>query len=177
MRYCGLRRTGCLKASIPGRSSVMDRQEKIARLRTMLSQVAPGGKVEEVARPAERITEGLGSGELAGLPGLGGDPSDSALDKLAHGRDEAVSDAELMTLEAIIMPENRPVVFVRRTAAGLSTYDAISSPWETLNGDVVRGRIEPLLNSIGRIEVPAAPWLPFGGTGFIVGRELLMTNR
>src|SRR6516165_5961989 len=30
---------------------------------------------------------------------------------------------------------------------------------------------------IGRIEVPHMPQIPYGGTGFVVGRRLVMTNR
>jgi hypothetical protein len=41
----------------------------------------------------------------------------------------------------------------------------------------VHARLEPLFTSIGRIELPTNPSIPYGGTGFVVGPNLLMTNR
>ena len=50
--------------------------------------------------------------------------------------------------------------------------------WTHLSSDAaVRARIETVLPSIGRIELPGHPRLPYGGTGFVVGKGLLMTNR
>ena len=66
---------------------------------------------------------------------------------------------ELFALEAIVMPQNRPVVFVRG-----QSYDNVEHPWEGLNGTDVKARISALFPSIGRVEVraviespPAAP--------------------
>jgi endonuclease G, mitochondrial len=43
--------------------------------------------------------------------------------------------------------------------------------------DVVKRRIASLLPLIGRVEVPRSPILPYAGTGFVVGRDLIATNR
>ena len=37
--------------------------------------------------------------------------------------------------------------------------------------------IRKAIPAVGRIELPGHPSIPYGGTGFVVGRDLLMTNR
>lgn len=146
----------------------MDKSEKASRLRAMLLQVTEGKSLETVARPrpAPAPTEGIeGAFSVE-------DDVKTSLERLQDGKEEDLSSADLFTLEAIVMPRERPVVFVRD-----SGYDDIEEPWTHLNDAAVRSRLTPQLRSIGRIEVPAAPWLPFGGTGFVVGQDLLMTNR
>jgi endonuclease G len=75
-------------------------------------------------------------------------------------------------LEAIVLPRNRPVAFVRG-----NSYDDLDGPWVSLNDDVVKRRIASLLPLIGRVEVPSSPILPYAGTGFVVGQGLIATNR
>lgn len=97
--------------------------------------------------------------------------TNDALDRLQRG--EEVSASDLGGLEAIIMPRGRPVTEVR---AG--TYPDLGPPWTSLNAREVRDRLEPLLPSIGRIELPLdRDRIPYGGTGFVVGPGLIMTNR
>ncbi len=43
--------------------------------------------------------------------------------------------------------------------------------------DGFQTRIDKVIPLIGRIEVPRHPSVPYGGTGFVVGPNLLMTNR
>ncbi|WP_437313486.1 DNA/RNA non-specific endonuclease [Sorangium sp. So ce385] len=141
---------------------------KVLRLKSMLQQVA--------------ADQGLGLGALAEvatasmLEGLENDAESvrarSGLQKLVTGKVEAVSPEEASGLEAIVMARFRPVAFIRKGA-----YDALTEPWSGLNDDAVRARIQPLLGSIGRIELPTNPRIPYGGTGFVVGQDLVMTNR
>ena len=74
-------------------------------------------------------------------------------------------------LEAIVLPINRPVAFVRG-----NSYDDLDGPWVSLNDEVVKKRIASLLPLIGRVEVPSSPILPYAGTGFVVGQGLIATN-
>jgi endonuclease G, mitochondrial len=142
---------------------------KFARLKRMLTQIAPGNALEALPRPgAEAIERG-------GFESLG--PSNAAtiesgLQKLAEDRSQEITPSEIFGLEAIVLPRNRPVAFVRG-----ESYDDLEEPWVNLNDDVVKRRIALLLPLIGRVEVPSSPILPYAGTGFVVGRDLIATNR
>jgi endonuclease G, mitochondrial len=88
-------------------------------------------------------------------------------------RHRAPSDSDLHQLEAIIDAEIRPVIDIVN-----GTYSSTLPLWTQLSTDAgVRGRIERCIESIGRIELPGHPRLPYGGTGFLVGDGLVMTNR
>ena len=87
-------------------------------------------------------------------------------------RNEPLTSRDEQTLEAIILPNERPVVDV---VGG--TYTAPPAPFAHLGEDKARKQIEPAIPSIGRIELPDRPQIPYGGTGFVVGDNLLMTNR
>jgi endonuclease G, mitochondrial len=142
---------------------------KFARLKRMLTQIAPGNALEALPRPgAEAIERG-------GFESLG--PSNAAtiesgLQKLAEDRSQEITPSEIFGLEAIVLPRNRPVALVRG-----ESYDDLEEPWVNLNDDVVKRRIALLLPLIGRVEVPSSPILPYAGTGFVVGRDLIATNR
>ena len=142
---------------------------KLARLKNMLTQIAPGNALEALPRPsAEAIERGgfesLGPGNAAAV--------ESGLQKLAEDRSHEITPSEMFGLEAIVLPRNRPVAFVRG-----ESYDDLEEPWVNLNGDVVKRRIASLLPLIGRVEVPTSPILPYAGTGFVVGNGLIATNR
>ncbi len=146
----------------------MDSLEKAARLKAMLTQIAPKNSLESLWAPSTRPS---------GLEGIapGVDPNESVrsgLEKLAEGRHANLTPDEMFGLEAIVMRENRPVTFVRN-----GSYDALGDPWRSLNGADVRARVDPLLPLIGRIELaPPTPY-PYAGTGFVVGAGLIATNR
>ena len=76
-------------------------------------------------------------------------------------------------IEAIILPKIRPVLDV--IAGDFQTDHPL---WQKLNNDeAIRGRLRKAIPSIGRIELPGNPDYPYGGTGFVVGESLVMTNR
>jgi V8-like Glu-specific endopeptidase len=95
-----------------------------------------------------------------------------SLDVLHRGG--PVDDQQRFVLEAIVMPYHRPVVDI---VDNRMRTDQLTSEWQSLAGDALRPQIEQCLWSIGRIDVPKLPSLPYAGTGFIVGPDLLMTNR
>ena len=140
----------------------MDRQQKAELLQKMLIQIAPDDKVEHIARPDTGLESTAG----------GSMPADAALRKVAEGRHQELTDAEMDGLEAIVLPHNRPVVFVKG-----DSYEDVDDPWQMLNPPAVKAKIAAWFPCIGRIEVPNLPQVPYGGTGFVVGRNLVMTNR
>ena len=148
----------------------LSKEEIRKRLKLMLAQVAPDQKLENIVPPkVEAPAVPMGAFEMI-APG----PSmEVGLDKLQSGHEEAVDDQELYSLEAIVMPKYRPVVFVRG-----ASYDDVDAPWTgVLNAADVKSRIAALFPSIGRIELPNSFTAPYAGTGFVVGKGLLMTNR
>ncbi len=58
------------------------------------------------------------------------------------------------------------------------TFTMTHPLWKHISDDAAtRARIEKVLPSVGRIELPGNRRYPYGGTGFIVGKDLVMTNR
>jgi hypothetical protein len=141
----------------------MDIREKSARLRKILAQIAPRKTIESVPRRA--VAGGLESFDAESAV-------ESGLQKLAENRDHEITSSEMFALEAIVLPQNRPVTFVRGPS-----YDDLADPWRSLNDDNVKARIAALLPLVGRVEVPSSPILPYAGTGFVVGKGLIATNR
>jgi len=95
----------------------------------------------------------------------------SALEKISMNRD--LSPEESFVTEAIIIPDKRPAIDI------VGGDFQIEHPLWThfSSNERLHGSIKKALPSIGRIELPNHPSSPYGGTGFVVGRDLLMTNR
>ncbi|HEX4912489.1 MAG TPA: hypothetical protein VFV51_00960, partial [Vicinamibacterales bacterium] len=75
--------------------------------------------------------------------------------------------------EAIILPKIRPVLDVVD-----GDFQTDHPLWVKLNtDDAIRTRLKAAIPAIGRIELPGQSAIPYGGTGFIVGDRLVMTNR
>ena len=147
----------------------MEKTEKSVRLKRLLTQIAPGNSIEAVSRPDAKAIDRDGF-ESLGPDNVGA--AESGLQKLAEDRVHDITPSEMFGLEAIVLPRNRPVAFVRG-----NSYDDLDGPWVSLNDDVVKRRIASLLPLIGRVEVPSSPILPYAGTGFVVGQGLIATNR
>jgi S1-C subfamily serine protease len=143
----------------------MSRSVNRTRVNQMLRQVAPGGDLEA-------LKETLPAGESEEAMATDSAHARAAIDKLAADQADQMTDEEQRALEAIVMPVGRPVVFVRN-----DKYDPLPPPWIHLNDPAVRQRLEPLLPSVGRIDLSNNSVLPFAGTGFVVGPDLVMTNR
>ncbi|MFC7053081.1 DNA/RNA non-specific endonuclease [Hansschlegelia quercus] len=133
--------------------------QKIGGVATIEKLVALGGEIGEEASTPNW------SSRAAGV-----EAALEATSKLNRGA--ALSSNELFNLEAIILPELRPAI---RIVGG--SYSVSHSSWVHLNKAAPKGVITAALQSVGRIELPGHPTLPYGGTGFVVGDELLMTNR
>jgi DNA/RNA endonuclease G (NUC1) len=145
----------------------MDLTERAIRLKRMLQQIAPTGSLESITTTAKLVRASNEESFEAPLP-----TCDAALEKLSRNAVDELSSVELYHLEAIILPLNRPAVFVRG-----NFYDDLPDSWASLNTPEIKSRLGSTFASIGRVNVPNSPLIPYAGTGFVVGDDLLMTNR
>lgn len=132
------------------------------------------GGVENVAEsvaPAARAANAA----RGGLEGLapGPDPVEATMEAFRRRRGgEEVPRGLGAGLEAIVNLK-RPAILIED---GDFTTD--NPDWTKLATDAaLRGHVEKALPAIGRIELPGVDWTPYGGTGFVVGDGLVMTNR
>ena len=112
--------------------------------------------------------EGMGAGpRAADIAGHGLE----AMKQLAIGQEPTVE--QLAGLEAIIDAEIWPAIDIIDNA-----FQVTHPLWTHFSTDAaIHARIEKVIPSIGRIELLGHPSLPYGGTGFVVGNGLIMTNR
>lgn len=87
----------------------------------------------------------------------------------AHGTKAKLSDAEALGLEAVILTTGRPAILVQK-----GTF-AFTPGWDELEPH--RKAIEDTLPSVGRIDVVVQGQHYQIGTGFLVGKKTIMTNR
>ncbi len=147
----------------------MDRTEHLRRLRAMLSQVAPQSQLESLGDQPQLEAHGLTEQDFdLATSGLRALNEAGTLETTA----ETITDEQMNVLEAIILPRERPVVDVIN-----NTFRSPPKPWGHLGRGEAKKRLQQAIPSIGRIELPNHPQIPYGGTGFVVGPNLLMTNR
>jgi hypothetical protein len=95
----------------------------------------------------------------------------SAVNKIrAYGEDADLSQAESIGLEAIVLLEGRPAIFIQD-----GHFFPPPAGWQVLED--VRDSIEETCRSIGRIELHGHPSYEWVGTGFLVAEDVIMTNR
>ena len=144
--------------------------DKASRLVAMLRQVIPSGDISEIHAQTSSLESALES--------LGQDSkADQYLERVTEGvkaieQDRPILNDQQFALEAIVMPKYRPVVDVIN-----DNFDMPGDPWTHFGSGPLKANIAGALPSIGRIELPNHPSLPYGGTGFVVGDDLIMTNR
>ncbi|MES0133605.1 DNA/RNA non-specific endonuclease [Mesorhizobium sp. M0016] len=154
------------------------------KLQRYLSQIRPpaGAPVEEGLESTRPEATVLGGPEAASAEATSiaerGSLSDrdaalvkSAIEKL--DRNEELNREEGFVTEAIIIPDKRPAIDI------VNGDFVVDHPlWVKFSTDAaLHGSIKKAILSVGRIELPHHPSLPYGGTGFVVGENLLMTNR
>jgi hypothetical protein len=98
------------------------------------------------------------------------DAVQSAAKKVTSG--EAMSAREQFAMEAIIIPDKRPAIDIVN-----GDYAIVHPDWLSFNNDPIKTNLRQIIPSVGRIELPHNPTLPYAGTGFVVAGGLLMTNR
>ncbi|MBS0206774.1 MAG: AAA family ATPase [Planctomycetes bacterium] len=142
----------------------MDRNEKLNRLRKLLTQVADD--VESLTVEEGLELEGASSNQQL-------DIARNAVEKLLQNSpNEAIQNSELQALESIVLPWCRPAILIHN-----GSFSTPSGPWSYLNSPAIRNRLQGAIASTGRIELPDNPTIPFAGAAFVVGDCLLMTAR
>ena len=91
-----------------------------------------------------------------------------ATDAVRAGR--PLSEEHQIVMEAIVVPFLRPVYDIQN-----DSFPEAPDPWGELNRQ--SQNINAAIRSIGRLEVGGLPGVPYGGTGFLVGPRLILTNR
>lgn len=86
--------------------------------------------------------------------------------------DQPLSYQEQFVLEAIIIPGERPAIDIIS-----GDYKVTHSAWLHFNDAPIKQRVVKAIASSGRVELPGHPTLPYGGTAWVAGPGLLMTNR
>jgi len=89
---------------------------------------------------------------------------------LQEGPEAPLSAEEQFGMEAIVLLVGRPALFIQDGRFAASPAD-----WSVLEEN--RDAIQKTIRSVGRIEVEGHPNLEWIGTGFLVARDVLMTNR
>lgn len=92
------------------------------------------------------------------------------LEKLAAGRDDEIGDDESFGMEAIVLLEGRPAILVRD-----ADFAPQEGDWAVLNAQ--RAAIRQTLARVGRVDVSGHVSLDWVGTAFLVGADVVMTNR
>ncbi len=93
-----------------------------------------------------------------------------AMKKVERGRDDEISDQEQFGLEAIILLAGRPAILIQEG-------DFMEPPklWASLKD--VKPQIKDSIRRVGRIEVSNNPNFEWLGTGFLAGKDVVITNR
>ncbi|WP_149183725.1 serine protease [Streptomyces sp. TRM49041] len=144
-----------------------DLREVADRVREELAREIPESAFEPPAEeaPAEQISR-FAEQERARVLEAGA----RGLEKLAAGRDDEIGDDESFGLEAIVLLEGRPALLVQD-----SDFPPQEGDWAVLNGQ--RAAIRESLARVGRVDVSGHVSLDWVGTAFLVGRDVVMTNR
>ena len=121
------------------------------------------------------LTEGLPQSPSINLESLTKKKSERDLLERAFGKlleNMDLTPPEQEIIEAIVIPNARPVIDIIS-----GDYNAPEGFWGNVGEPSAKERIKRIIPSVGRVEIPGDSNLPFGGTGFVVGRDLIMTNR
>lgn len=142
-------------------------EEKADKVKRYLEWIAPPGGLESTGGESSML-EGLEETHWSTEVEV-----ERAVEAVGRfERNESILPEHADALEAIVLPKERPVVDVVN-----GSYSTPAAPFQHLGETAARATIEAVIPSIGRIELPDHPSLPYGGTGFVVGDGLLMTNR
>ncbi len=146
--------------------------QKSTELKGFLESLLPSGDIAEIADTQEAVPR-MGASLDAAAEAPSGEmrAARTAVEKLAIGQD--LDDHEAFLIEAIIIPDKRPAVDILDGGYTVGHRD-----WLHFNDNInIRNRIVAAIPAVGRIELPGHPFLPYGGTGFLVADDLVMTNR
>ncbi len=144
--------------------------ERKSRLNSLLKKLAPEGSFE---RLRESLQCDSGAEMLKGLSvDQGRSKAEESLDVLVQGDTDRLAPDQVEALEAVVHLTLRPAIDIVN-----DRFDQLPPHWSWLAEAETRARIERNIPSIGRIDLPGKAFSPFAGTGFVVGPNLIMTNR
>jgi endonuclease G len=150
--------------------------DRLNRLRGMIAQVNPERHFQGLEESLESRNGDDGGFELGvkltNIKRLETEFALESLDVLQRGNE--VDAEQQFAIEAIVMPYYRPVVDIIQNQM---KTEQLTQKWLHLAGNDLRSKIEQCFLSVGSVEVPGMPSLPYAGTGFVVGADLMMTNR
>lgn len=147
--------------------------------RSLLARSAPGGAMltesaglEATGEVAEALAPSVEELVPASVPeGFSRDEVTAVALKVLTS--DALDSREQFITEAIIIPDLRPAVLVRN-----GDFAVDHPAWsDYVPGTAAHGLFRQALPKVGRIELVGSPAIPYGGTGFLVGPNLVMTNR
>jgi endonuclease G len=152
----------------------MKHSEKQNRLKALLS----GLSRQDKSAMTDRADEFVAPVSSLSMESVGGVESDEISVEAAQEavrkteRGESLTPGEMISFEAIILPRERPVTYIEN-----DDFEIPDDPWGHFARGKERENILKAIPSIGRVELPDHPSIPYGGTAFVVGEGLLMTNR
>lgn len=158
--------------SLSTKDTEMGQHQKESRLRGYVSSITTRDGLEHVREELPSMVESAAASFEAPPPVEPTiEAANRAIDKMESG--QPLDQAEMYSIEAIILPRERPVVFIQN-----NTFQTPESPWgHFFSNSSTKANIDGAIPSIGRVELPSNLSIPFGGTAFVVGTNRLMTNR
>ena len=163
---------------MPSENDREERAKRAQRFATYYNKVFKRRDVEPIRQYLESAgrDRGLGNRDILEVA-VGSDESsaEESLDVLIHNPSNSnLQHNDFDDLEAIIHETERPAIVVED-----DTYDPsmLTAQWRQLDEDDPRRKIEAAIMSVGRIEAPHDLRRPYAGTAFVVGENLIMTNR
>ncbi|MCD0462371.1 lipase family protein [Roseiconus lacunae] len=147
-------------------------EERSRKLQAYLDRIYEGDveQFKESLQQSLDQTEGVETLDFAG-PNEAVETLDMVL---GNQHSDVQSLTALETIEAVIHAERgkRPALDITN-----GSYSPPVGDWSLLGDTSTKTRIENAIPSIGRVELPEDWRRPYGGTAFVVGHNLLMTNR
>ena len=125
----------------------MNNHQKESRLRSYVDSIASVERLEQARHELPAFAETAMEAAPAAAPEPTIEAANRAIDKMRTGT--PLDAQEMNSFEAIVLPKERPVVFVQH-----NTYGTPESPWEHFSGERIKPRIEAAIRSIGRVELP-----------------------
>jgi S1-C subfamily serine protease len=160
----------CRKESVAARAI-----RQLSDIDGILDRLSPDAVARRLTRTEVRGE--LESARGAAVPSVVLDPENlavhakRALVKIQTDKEDAIlTPPEETALEAIVLLEGRPALLVQG-----GRFEQPPAQWTVLNQH--RAQIEPMLGSVGRIEVAGHPSMDWIGTAFLVAADVVMTNR
>ncbi|MGH1481840.1 MAG: DNA/RNA non-specific endonuclease [Geminicoccales bacterium] len=146
----------------------MPSQSDTQALKDYLATITREGSIEAIADDKEAVMRMTGARPVRKTEAQ---KAQGAVQKLARGKE--ISSEEALFIEAIIIPDKRPAIDIVD-----DDFTVTETDWVHYDSNLsIKRQILNAIPSVGRIELPDHWSAPYGGTGFVVGENLIMTNR